>query len=316
MEHGRGYLDRTYEIRPLTVIRYVFKHIGIAFWGVSIIPFYISWVFASRSMFANPSSAQQFYDLILGLIIIGPFLGGSTILFNDYWDSEVDKTSRRKAGYPLSKGIISPATVLKLSIVFMVFAIILSLTISIIFTGLVSLCILLSIIYSGLPLRIKSRPGFDLIINATGAGILCSFAGWVLIKPILEYPFFWLIPMFFGVAAFYIPTTIIDYPSDKQNGVNTIAVRMGKKRAFYLGLACIIVANVAVMAMGLKYYLATPGFVYYVWPIALGQVILYYVILRKQTFKNVFRTIIGLAALLTFGNLLLLLHYTDVWKIS
>jgi len=282
----------------------------ILFWGVSLVPFYMAWVFASHELYVLPSWDRSFITFLLGLLIVGPFLGGSTLLFNDYWDCELDKGSRRKSGFPLPKGLISRSIVLKISIGLMITAIVLSLIISLLFAALITICIFLSIIYSAPPVRVKGRPGFDLILNSTGAGILCSLAGWVVLEPIRDFPFLWLIPMFFGVAGIYLPTTIIDHDNDKKLGVDTISVRLGQKGAFHLGLLCISIANIAVMSMGLIDYIITPEFVYYVWPIALGQVILYWVILREQTFTHVLMTIGGLSVLLTIGNILILLSYT------
>jgi chlorophyll synthase len=194
----------------------------------------------------------------------------------------------------------------------MVLVIVLSIIISILFMLLMAACVFLSIIYSAPPLRIKNRAGLDLILNAAGSGILCSLAGWIIEKPLLEFPIFWLIPMFFGVAALYLPTTIIDYDSDKINNVNTIAVRLGQRGAFYFGLICIIIANAVVMTMGLVNYLVTPGFTFVAWPIAVAQVVLYWVILRTQSFKSVFRIIMALSILLSIGNIILLLFYNGV----
>jgi chlorophyll synthase len=306
--------DKLYEISPLKIMRYILKHMAIMFWGVSVVPFYMAWVFATHEFFPT-SGEHSLIDFILGLIIVGPFLGGSTLLFNDYWDYKMDKMSRRKSEYPLPKGLISRNTVLKVSIGFMVIAIILALIVSILFMVLIASCIFLSVIYSAPPIRIKNRAGWDMILNATGSGILCSFAGWILIKPIVEFPILWLIPMFFGVAALYIPTTIIDYDSDKKNNVNTIAVRLGQQGAFYFGLICIIIANVAVMTMGLINYLVSPEFTYVAWPIALAQVVLYWLILKQQSFENVFKTIVALSILLSIGNIILLLFYNGVLKI-
>jgi lycopene elongase/hydratase (dihydrobisanhydrobacterioruberin-forming) len=298
------------EISPFRMVRYLFKHMVILFWGVSLIPFYMSWVFASHELIIAPSWETEFLDLFLGFLVVGPFLGGSTLLFNDYWDYDVDRISKRKSEFPLPKGLVPRSTVLKLSIAFMVIAIVVSLIIEPVFAVIISICIFLSIIYSAPPIRVKGRPGFDVILNSTGAGILCSLGGWSLVEPLSEYPFWWLVAMFFGVAAIYIPTTIIDHDSDEKKGIATLAVRLGTQRAFYLGLVCITMANSAVMVMGLRNYLITPEFVHMVWPIAVLQVFFYWLILRKQTYKNVFITIGGLAALLTIGNGLILLYYT------
>ncbi len=303
--------DKTYEISPLKITSYILKHMAIMFWGVSIVPFYMAWVFATGEFFPISGEVST-YNFIFGLIIVGPFLGGSTLLFNDYWDYKMDKLSRRKSDYPLPRGLISRSLILKVSIGFMGLAIVLAFTISFLFMIIITICIFLSIIYSAPPVRIKNRGGLDLILNATGSGIFCSFAGWILERPLQEFPFLWLIPMFSGVAALYIPTTIIDYESDKKNNVNTVAVRLGRKGAFYFGLLCITIANIVIMTMGLINYLVTPQFTYVAWPIAVAQVVLYWLILRKQSFDSVFRTIIGLSILLSIGNIILLLFYTGI----
>jgi chlorophyll synthase len=282
----------------------------VVFWGVSIVPYYMAWVFANHVMFPIPSWEPTFINFILGIIVVGPLLGGATLLYNDYWDYKMDKISRRKSDFPLPQGFISRTTIFRIAIGFMVLALIFSIIISILFFILIATSIFLAIIYSAPPIRIKNRAGLDVILNASGAGILCSFAGWVTAEPLNEFPFIWLIPMFTGVAAIYVPTTMSDYESDKKNNVYTIAVRLGQKHAFYLGLLCISIANITVIAMGLIDYLITPEFVYFIWPVALTQVILYWLILRNQTFENVVYTIVGLSILLSIGNILLLLYYT------
>jgi chlorophyll synthase len=302
--------DKPFEVSPTKIIRYVFKHMVVVFWGVSVVPFYMAWVFASREMFPMPSWDAHFINFILGLLIVGPFLGGATLLYNDYWDYKMDKISRRKSDFPLPQGLISRKTIFRTAISFMVITLVLSIIISVLLFILMLVCVFLAIIYSAPPIRIKNRAGFDVLLNATGAGILCSFAGWILEKPIMDFPFLWLIPMFCGVAAIYIPTTIIDYESDKKNNVNTISVALGKKGAFYLGWICIAIANATVIFMGLIDYIISPEFIYVIWPVALMQIVLYWVILKHQTFENVLHTIIGLSILLSIGNILLLLYYT------
>jgi chlorophyll synthase len=310
MDIEKDFLDKTYQISPWKVIKYILKHMAVIFWGISIVPFYMAWVFASHDMFPIPSWEAEFIHFALGLIVIGPLLGGATLLYNDYWDYKMDKLSKRKSDFPLPRGLIKRTTIFRVAVGFFLIAIFLSLFISLFFTLIVLLIIFLSIIYSAQPIRIKNRPGLDVILNASGSGILCSFAGWILVEPITNFPFLWLIPMFTGVASVYLPTTIIDYDSDKKNGVNTIAVHLGQKNAFYLGLLNITIANATIIFMGIINYIISFEFVIWIWPIALAQIIIYWLILRYQTFKNVFRTIIALSILLTFGNILLLLYYT------
>jgi chlorophyll synthase len=306
--------DKTYEISPLKVLKYLFKHMAPLFWGVSIVPYYMAWILASRIFFPSPSD-PIFVDFIVGLIAIGPMLGGATLVFNDYWDREIDISSKRKSNFPLPQLMVEPKTVLHASLFLMVIAVLLSLTVSLLFTLIILICLALSISYSAPPIRLKTKPGLDVITNAVGSGVLCSVAGWIVISPLIEYPIFWGILSFFGVSAIYIPTVLADYDSDKKHNVNTIAVKFGQKITFYLGLTSITIANIMIIAMGLSYYLFTPEMIYIIWPIALAQPFFYWWMLKEQDYRNVIKTLMSLTMLLTLGNVLLLLLYSGVIKI-
>ncbi|UCE73735.1 MAG: UbiA family prenyltransferase [Methanomassiliicoccales archaeon] len=303
------------------------KHMVPIFWGVSVIPFYIGWVFATRKLFPTyildilssrtptTASVDEFIIFIICLMVMGPFLGGSTLLYNDYWDSEIDKISRRKGLFPLPQGLLEGKTVLKTSILFMGLALVLAIFVSLLFWLLVTSCIILSLSYSTPPIRLKNRAGLDVLTNIFGSGLLCSIAGWIVAQPIHEYPWVWGLTSMSGVGAIYIPTTIIDYKSDKVAGLYTFAVRFGKKTAFIFGILCVVIANSLVIYMGMTNYLFTPELVMVIWPIALAQVILYPIILRKMTFKGIYWTILTLCVLLVIGNGLLLTYYVGLWRI-
>jgi chlorophyll synthase len=321
-------VDESYEVSPLKILRYLLKHMVPIFWGVSIIPFYMSWVFASGKLLptyildvltATSSSSDvisEFYSFLFALLALGPFLGGSTLLYNDYWDSEVDKNSKRKGLFPLPQGLITHKTILWTSLLFMFLALLFSLLVSLLFALFVVICLLLSLAYSTPPVRIKERAGLDVMTNMLGSGLLCSIAGWIVAKPLLDYPYIWGLASMTGVAAIYIPTTIIDQESDKAAGVNTFAVHFGKKTAYYFGVLSIAVANILIILMGLAGYLITFEVVFVVWPIALAQVAVYAFLLRKLTFKSVYYAILSLCILLIIGNAMLLTHYVGYWSLG
>lgn len=324
---GMPFQDKSYVISPLKLLRYLLKHMVPLFWGVSVIPYYIGWIFATRKLYptyivdfltateSSTANFNEFWVFGLGLLAIGPFLGGFTLLYNDYWDSEVDKTSKRKALFPLPQGLLTHKTVFRGSILLMGLAIMFSIFVSLLFTILIVLCIALSLSYSTPPIRLKNRAGLDVVTNAMGSGLLCSIAGWIVTKPLLEYPVLWGLVSIFGVSALYIPTTIIDQESDKRAGLNTFAVKLGKRRAFYAGLLCIAIANAIIVYMGLISYLIDPNFLTVAWPIAFLMVISYGLILSKLTFKSVYRTIMALATLMLLGNGLLITYYVGLWTI-
>ena len=245
---------------PFQTFRNFFKQMAPLFWGVSIMPFYIGWSLANRKIIPTEPYPELFL-FILGLLAVGPFLGGATILYNDYYDRFTDTHSRRKKDLPLMIGLLKPESVHRLSIALFIIAFILSFFVSLFFTLFISICIVLSYIYSAPPFRLKERPGLDLLTNVLGSGVICSLAGWVIVRPIAEFPFFWVLVPILGVGAIYMPTTIIDYEPDIKEGVKTIATYIGKKNTFYIGIACVVLVNCAILAMALTNYIISPKFI-------------------------------------------------------
>ncbi len=320
----------------LKTIRYLIKHMNMLFWGVSLGPYYLTWIFTSKMvlpMEEAPSSIWDVFSLVfnwswlsrtmsdspelfLGFLIIGPLLGASTILFNDYFDREPDR-SIRKNKYPLAKGLLKPGTVLWTSILFMVLAILLSLKVSSLFAGLVSICVFLSIIYSAPPVRLKNRAGLDLLTCIFGAGIICSFAGWVAaetagyIRPLGEI-FWWFFIIAFGTASIYMLTVVVDHDGDKKEGINTIAVRLGIKNAFYLGFLFIALADLIIAVISYNNILFSRGFFNYAMPVIAIQLIPFYLLTRKPTSKNGTIAIVQMGTMLVVGNTLMVLDVTGL----
>ncbi len=307
-------------LSPLKMAKHYLRQMAPLFWGVSIMPFYMGWSLASKKMYPTylypPSEFQgslqvlhsEVLVFILGILIVGPFLGGATILFNDYFDRKIDVHSRRKIYLPLLRGILKPKSIFKLSIAFFLLSLILSFFISLWFIILIFICILLSIIYSSPPFRFKERPGLDFITNALGSGVICSLAGWAVVKPISEFPFLWAVLSFFGVGVIYIPTTIIDYEPDLKEGVKTIATYLGKKKTYYIGMGCLIIANSIIVLMGLLNYIISPEFLYFAWPIIIAEIVSYWYLLRRLDFKGGYYSILTFSLLVAFGNGLILFY--------
>jgi chlorophyll synthase len=296
------------------------------FWGVSILPYYMGWSFASNKIYPtyiarilllpDPFPAQDIYIELLiflgGIIAIGPLLGGATILFNDYFDKNIDIHSIRKKNLPLIKGQIKYSAIFRLSIIFFLFSIILAFLISISFSFTIIICVLLSVIYSSPPLRLKERPGLDILTNAFASGILCTLAGWIIIKPLGEFPILWGIVSFFGVGAIYVPTTIIDYESDIKNKIRTLATFLGKNKAFFLGWSFVVLANLSIVLMGLLNYIINQKFLLFVWPIMVAEIILYGYFLRKLDIKGGYYAILTFSILVAFGTSLILFYNADL----
>jgi chlorophyll synthase len=314
---------------PFQTFRRYFKQMAPLFWGVSILPYYMGWSLASNKIYPtylarilllpDPAPAHDMYlemfVFIIGLISIGPLLGGATILFNDFFDRKKDIISRRKKHLPLTRGLLNPNSIFRSSIVLFILALLFSLFISFWFSLFVLICIILSIIYSAPPLRLKERPGLDILTNAIASGILCTMAGWVIAKPIQEFPILWGIISFFGVGAIYIPTTIIDFEPDGKKGVKTIATYLGKRKAFYIGWIFVIIANSTIILMGLLNYIIPPKFLLFVWPIMVAEILSYWYYLRKLDYDGGYYAILVFSLLVAFGTGLILFYNASLLTI-
>lgn len=302
--------------------RHYFRQMAPLFWGVSILPYYMGWALASNKIYPtyiarilllpDPAPAQNMYlelfVFLIGMIAIGPLLGGATLLYNDFFDRGIDTFSRRKKHLPLLEGMLKPRSVYRLSIILFSLALLFAVFVSIWFALLVLMCILLSIMYSSPPLRLKEQPGLDILTNAIGSGIICTIAGWIIIRPIIEFPVLWGIISFFGVGAIYIPTTIIDFDPDIKQGVTTLATHLGKRKAFYLGWSFVVLANITIMLMGLLNYIVPPKFLLLVWPIMTAEILSYWYYLRKLDFKGGYYAILSFSILVAFGTGLILFY--------
>ncbi|MEV6303174.1 UbiA family prenyltransferase [Actinoplanes sp. NPDC051861] len=96
--------------------------------------------------------------------------------------------------------------------------------------------LLLGWAYSVPPLRLKTRPGWDVAVNAFVVGVLSPAAGWAITRAPWEFPWQFGLIGFLFAAALYVPTTVTDLPADRGAGDTTFAVRFGAPVAYLLGV--------------------------------------------------------------------------------
>ena len=152
------------------------------------------------------------------------------------------------------------------------------------------------------------KPGFDLLVNIIGAGVICTIAGWITAQPLTQIPALFLLIPVFGVAGIYMPTTIIDYEPDILEELKTITTKIGKKNSFYLGLTSVILANLTIIAMGLLNYIISPKFLLYTWPLMLIEILTYWYLLRKLDFAGGYFAILTFSIYAAIGNGLILFY--------
>lgn len=112
------------------------------------------------------------------------------------------------------------------------------------FFEIVMTCVLMSILYSVPPIRLKARAGWDLVINCVGFGFFTPLAGWTFVGRGLE-PTIMGLCIGFGLlfAALYPLTQIYQVEEDSRRGDSTLVIRMGVGRSLTYAIIATLAAH-------------------------------------------------------------------------
>ena len=255
------------------------------FWIVAVAPFYIGW-------FLNTHNIWPDADLILGMVIMGPMIAGSTLAYNAYTDVRVDIFNPRKAHLAYVAGWISPELVLGLARGMVVLGLLLSPLLGWEFTVLTALAVLLSFLYSNPVTKLKSIPGGDVLVNMVGLGIIMPLAGWAATgTSVSEFPHWYLIPIFFALGYLYILTLVPDVEADRKAGYETLAVTLGPRLVIWLGFGFLAISVLTNFLSGSLGYVLSPELVGRVWPVYGTQILMYGYYARDSSYKGMLATI-------------------------
>jgi 4-hydroxybenzoate polyprenyltransferase len=160
------------------------------------------------------------------------FILAFTFAINNYYDIDTDKENPRRVNLnAMASGKISKHTGMLFNLIFIVIPLVLSLFYTAEVFVFCALLIFWMWVYSAPPLRLKGRPGFDILwhfIAFLGLVLWGSyFAGSVSLINIL-------VAVSLGIFGCFaqIDNHIHDYPFDKASGSKTFAVWMGIHKAY------------------------------------------------------------------------------------
>lgn len=94
--------------------------------------------------------------------------------------------------------------------------------------------LIIGILYSLPPIKLKGRPIFDTVSNGIGYGIINFVMGWLMQRPFEWYLLFRFLPYSLSISAVFINTTIVDIEGDKKSGSITTSVFLGEKFSYIL----------------------------------------------------------------------------------
>ena len=203
---------------------------------------WLGWIFCFGfgSIFLGLPSPERF------MAVFSAFLSATASVFilNQYFDREEDRRNILKSNLPVASGKIAPRAALVLSLSLIVLCLLLVSIVAASLTTLFLLYLALWTAYSIPPFRLKSVPIVDFIASGIGAGFLPFLIGVgtssqsnVSISLILISA----IPLMLAHSSGHILQALGDYEADRENGVQTIVVKYGRKKSIVImGLLSLI----------------------------------------------------------------------------
>lgn len=277
------------------------------FWIVSLVPYYLGIVLATKSIVPP---VADWPVLALGAVVIGPLVWISVLAVNDAHDLRGDRLNPRKAGSPLVSGRLSPTAALRLSLGAAVLAVgVAAVAAGPLFALGTAIVLLVGWAYSAPPLRLKARPGFDVAVNALAIGAAGQLAGWSLLRPLAEFPWPMAVLGTLVGAALYVPTTLADLKADRTSGYTTVAVALGPRRAYLLGLVLWLAAGLLSLVMSAADVVIPRSMLPMEFVLVPLLVVAYRRLVRAE---QTFRGIVAVATLFLVPSLTFVLTYTGV----
>lgn len=158
-------------------------------------------------------------------------------IINNYFDTEIDRKHRKKVvsnKNPLAQGFISQKGTLSITMILLIFSFILAITISLYGFFLILLSIIASTSYSIKHIRLKERPGADIITHGLMFGFLPFLAGIILGGGVIDFRFLFIGLLFFLLNCnALLSHQIVDYEEDLGNTKSTV-IRIGRKTSFII----------------------------------------------------------------------------------
>lgn len=214
---------------------------------------------------AGSFGAGQWRNALLGLLFWVVFLNGGTLALNSAYDRDEGDIAYLRAPPPaplhlarFGIGLMAAGYVLS--------AVLLPSRYRLVFV----VCVLLSVLYSAPPFRLKAVAGMDWLINLIGFGTLTPLAGWLAVGvPVTRWG--WLLILGFAplFAALYPLTQLYQMDEDRARGDRTLALLLGPRVslatatiATLLAFACFMLAGRAMgwAAMNWRWLAIGAGF--------------------------------------------------------
>ena len=181
--------------------------------------------------------------VLLGWAIFVLLMNGGTLAINSAFDQDEGDIGYLKAPPKPPEHLAAFASVLLMA------AALLGFLLPLPFAFINLACVVMSVLYSVPPPRLKARAGWDLLINCLGFGMLTPMAGWALSgRPFT--PAFLVSASGFALlfATLYPMTQIYQVAEDSRRGDRTLVIQVGVRRSLILALVAAVLAHACFLA--------------------------------------------------------------------
>lgn len=181
---------------------------------------------------------EHLTGILTGLALWVVALNGGTLAINSAFDRDLGDIAYLRRPPPPPRGLFGFGMALMLG----------GLALALLllpgrYAALYATCLVMSVLYSVPPFRLKAVAGADWVINLTGFGTLTLLAGWAT----TGVPFAgWglLLALGFGAlfAGLYPLTQLYQFDEDARRGDRTFALVMGKGPSLAIAIGCVVLA--------------------------------------------------------------------------
>ncbi len=210
-------------------------HMRPAEWPIMAAHTALGYVLAAGA--ADVAAGERLVPALAGLGLWVICLNGGTLAINSAFDRDEGDIAYLRNPPPPPRGLFA------FGLTMMLAGQVAALGLGVPFAVVYACCLVLSVLYSVPPVRLKAVAGADWIINVVGFGALTPLAGWLATGLPLRTPET-VAMLAFGplFGALYPLTQLYQLDEDRRRGDRTFAVRLGPQRSVAIAIGCVLAA--------------------------------------------------------------------------
>ncbi|MFL5576770.1 MAG: UbiA family prenyltransferase, partial [Gemmatimonadaceae bacterium] len=204
-------------------------------WPIMIAHCSLGWVLAMGR--AATLRGERIGTLLAALVVVVLLVNGATLAINSAFDRDAGDVGYLDAPPPVPRHLVA------FSLALFALAVAVAARLPRPFFLTTAACVVMSLLYSVPPVRLKAVAGADWLINMIGFGTLTPYAGWAASGRPLTDAAAWALVAFCPLfAALYPLTQLYQIDEDRARGDRTLAIAVGMRASLLLSIAFTVVA--------------------------------------------------------------------------